>query len=105
MIVAIDDAGEDIDLLEGREVIIQLQPDVAAHGIHLTEDRSGIKVRILITGYEHRTAQQAGLALLSPLMKLVLQVLELHAMNKRLYAGLNRLVFCNLPQLLKVGDD
>ncbi len=105
IVIIVKDAGEHIHLFERSEVVVQLQPDIAAELFNFLVDGAGGKVWILKTGHQQGARQQILVQVPAPLLCLLGEIAVVKAMDKQFDPFLHIFTDSILPQVLKIGND
>ncbi len=103
--IIIDHAVEHIDLLQRREVIIQLQPYVALDAVYLGIHLCGGQIGVLVLGGQNGALHQLLRPVLPPDAQSSCRSMVMHTVNEQLYPLLDGFVVSGFPEMLQVGND
>lgn len=81
-VITVEYAGNDIDLLQRGQVIIQFQPDIAAYLFNFLEYRSGGNFRLLEFGDQHGAQHQVVVAGYVPLPEILCEISEMQTVDQ-----------------------
>lgn len=103
-VIIVQDTVEHAGLFQRREILIQLDPDVAADLLNVLPDLHRLHLGIVVAGNQQGAFQQIG-RIFFPYVECFFEVAEMQLVDDLLDALLDMQIGRVFPKMLKVGND